>query len=135
MSHRLILSTLDHVRLAETLAKHRRSSNAYVRAELTYKLRHAKLYEPSLIPSHVVTMNSRALLLASSWSAPREYILVYPDRENCLEQRISVLSALGVRLLGCRAGSTLKLWNGSRSLQLTCLGLSYQPEAHKQWHL
>jgi regulator of nucleoside diphosphate kinase len=79
-------------------------------------------------------MNSRALLVADSWPEPRECHLVYPDEANCLEDRISVLSPLGVRLLGCHEGETIQVWNGRRAMRVYLAGLTYQPEAAKHWH-
>lgn len=135
MSQRLILSTLDSARLAEALAKHGRESTAYVRTELASKLRRAQLRQPTQIPPEVITMNSRALLLTDRWSGPRECCLVYPENENCFDQRISVLSPLGAALLGTREGATFQVWNGKRVLDVLLVGLTYQPEAQKHWHL
>jgi regulator of nucleoside diphosphate kinase len=80
-------------------------------------------------------MNSRVLLLTNRWAAPRECALVYPENENCLEQRISVLSPLGTAMLGSREGATFKVWNARRLLEVLLVGLVYQPEAAKHWDL
>jgi regulator of nucleoside diphosphate kinase len=135
VAQNLILSTLDRARLTEVLSKHTRESTAYVRTELVDKIRRAKLCAPTEIPPEIVTMNSRALLLTDRWPRPREYYLVYPKNENCLEQRISVLSPLGVALLGIREGTDLQVWDGKRVIDVLLVSLTYQPEAQKHWHL
>lgn len=135
MVQQYILSTLDSTRLADALAKHARASTAYVRTELAGKLRRAHLCPPAQIPPEVITMNSRALLLTDRWTGPRECYLVYPRDENCLEQRISVLSPLGAALLGLREGTGFQMWNGKRVVDVLLVGLTYQPEAQKHWHL
>lgn len=134
MLRRLMVSKLDHLRLAGVLEKSIRDCTAYVRAELCAKIKRAKLCEPAQMPPHVVTMNSRALLLSERWRAPRECALVYPEDANCFEDQISVMSPLGVQLLGAEEGATLTVWDKHRSFQVCVLGLTYQPEAHKDWH-
>lgn len=135
MLHRLIVSKLDRFRLAEVLRKSIRDSTAYARTELKAKIRRAKLYDPAQVPPQVVTMNSRAILLSERWGTPRECALVYPEDANCLEDQISVMSPLGVQLLGAVEGVTFNVWERQRSFQICVLGLTYQPEAHKDWHL
>ncbi len=93
------------------------------------------LCPPTQIPPEVTTMNSRVLMLTERWSGPRECYLVYPQDENCLEQRISVLSPLGAALLGLREGTGFHVWNGKRVIDVLLVGLTYQPEAQKHWHL
>jgi len=131
---RLIISTVDGVRITDVLARSARSSSVHVRLELASKLRQAELCEPARIPPKVITMNSRALLLTDRWFVPRECHLVYPDDANCLEDRISVMSPLGMRLLGCHEGSRFDVWNGKRLLRVCIVGVTYQPEAEKHWH-
>lgn len=134
MLRRLVLSKLDHFRLAEVLKNSVRESTSYVRAELSAKLQRAELYDPQQIPPQLVTMNSRALLLSDYWQVPREFSLVYPRDANCLDDRISVMSPLGVQLLGAEEGATLPVWDKMRSFRIRLLGLTYQPEAQKHWH-
>jgi regulator of nucleoside diphosphate kinase len=128
------VSKLDRFRLAEVLRSSIRDSTAYARAELAAKIRRAKLCDPAQIPAQVVTMNSRAVLLSERWATPRECALVYPEDANCLEDQISVMSPLGVQLLGAEEGATLSVWDKHRSFQICILGLTYQPEAQKDWH-
>src|SRR5512133_709722 len=118
MLRRLVLSKLDHLRLAEVLRKSARESTSYVRAELSTKLRRAELCDPHQIPPQLVTMNSRALLLADYWQVPREFSLVYPHDANCLDDRVSVMSPLGVQLLGAEEGVTLPVWDKMRSFRI-----------------
>jgi regulator of nucleoside diphosphate kinase len=134
MLRRLIVSKLDRFRLTEMLRKSIRGSSAYLRAELKTKILRAKLCEPAQIPARVATMNSRALLLSERWPAARECTLVYPEDANCLEDQISVMSPLGVQLLGAEEGATLSVWDRQRSFQIWVLGLTYQPEAQRHWH-
>lgn len=135
MASRTILSTLDRVRLRSALAKRARNSTSVVRTALVAKLRSAILLEPTEIPPEVTTMNSRVLLLSDRWPEPREWRLVYPGEENCLEQCVSVLSPLGVSLLGARESSTFQVWNGRTPFDVLLAGLTYQPEAEKHWRL
>ena len=134
MEGRLILSKLDSSRLAEILRGKVGLSSAHVRAELSTKLRQATLVEPTQIPSCIVTMNSRILLVFGDWGPPREFHLVYPNDANCLADKMSVMSSIGTQLLGGREGDTLHLSQGGKELLLQIVGLTYQPEAAKHWH-
>jgi regulator of nucleoside diphosphate kinase len=134
MPYRLILSALDGARLLQALAKFGRATTAHVRLELTRKIRQAQVRPPSEVPPRIVTMNSRTMLVTDAWREPRECHLVYPEDANCLENRISVLSPLGVQLLGCREGETIQVWTGKRAMRVHLLGLVYQPEAERHWN-
>jgi len=129
-----ILSKLDRCRISEVLRPKSDASSGVTRSKLSEKIRHATLVEPSQIPPYVVTMNSRILLASSLWGGPRECDLVYPQDANCLEGGISIMSMMGVNLLGCREGCAIQFSQGGRILHLQLLSLTYQPEAARDWH-
>lgn len=133
MLHRLILSKIDRFRLIAMLRKWNRAPLVYLRAELASKLARATVYHPAQIPPAVITMNSRALLSSEHWGT-RECSLVYPEDANCLQDHVSVLSPLGVQLLGALEGTMIQVSNAIRSFEVCLVGLTYQPEAHKHWH-
>ncbi len=134
MGEPLILSMLDYSRLSDVLRRKAGASSAANRASLAEKLRRGTLVEPPQIPPYVVTMNSRILLVSTLWGGPRECGLFYPEDANCLEDGISIMSTIGVHLLGCREGATMQFAHGGNLLSLHVLGLTYQPEAARHWH-
>jgi regulator of nucleoside diphosphate kinase len=88
------------------------------------------------VPHDVVTMRSRLVLKDVESGARREVLLVYPEEERAHDGHVSVLSPLGVALLGLAEGS-LVAWtlpSGRRAL-LRVESVEYQPEAAEEFHL
>lgn len=80
------------------------------------------------IPRTLVTMNSR-LRMADSEGRAHELTLVYPWDQG--RDRVSLLSPLGLDLLGRNVGDTVT--DGHR--KLTVRAIAYQPEASGDHHL
>ena len=81
------------------------------------------------IPPDIVTMRSRVRLRDDA-SQERELSLVYPDETDVAGGRISVLSPLGLSMLGCRKGQTIQ-WQGPDRIRHegVIAEILYQPEA------
>ncbi len=131
---RVILSKLDRSRLSNMLHRCAAAPRAQLHAELSNKMSAATICEPAQIPPAVTTMNSRVLLLSECWRGARACSLVYPEDANSLDDRVSVLSPLGVQLLGAREGATLRVSNRNAAFEVSLLGVIYQPEANKHWN-
>lgn len=128
------LSTVDFSRLTLVAAAPSRVMPALVE-QLDEKLANATLVEPKTIRPDVVTMNSKVLLSSPAWDAPREYRLVYPKERSCGPGELSVLSALGTKLLGARAGTRFSLGSGPSFRLVELVAITYQPEAAGDWDL
>jgi len=134
MLSKLTLSTVDFSRLMPLVTASATGVTEDVVEQLDEKLASATLVEPETIGPDVVTMNSKVLLSSPAWPAPREYRLVYPEgtRER---GELSVLSALGMELLGARIGARFALGSGSSFRRVELAALTYQPEAAGDWDL
>lgn len=91
--------------------------------QLAYTLEDAQVVNPEDMPHDVVTMHSKVVLEAANDGNRLEYTLVYPSQSNAYEGKISVLSAMGVALLGSRIGEEI-VWegpHGTRSYQLVAI--------------
>lgn len=97
-------------------------------AELRALVGRAKTLAASKMPRTTVTMSSRVQLRDED-GGEREVSLVYPW--DTARERISVLSALGLELLGATVGTTIR--DGTRSA--TIRAIPYQPEAAGDHHL
>jgi regulator of nucleoside diphosphate kinase len=89
----------------------------------------AQAVPPAEVPHEVITMNSRFAVMDLKSGESISYTLVYPEDESLERGKLSVLSPMGMALLGARAGDIVH-WNGdagSGSAEL--LRLLYQPEA------
>lgn len=81
------------------------------------------------VPPGVVTMNSTAHCREEASGKEYHLTLVYPQ-EAGREGSVSVLAPVGCALLGLSVGQTID-WAlpGGKTLQLSLLGVDYQPEA------
>lgn len=101
---------------------------------LAADLDRAVVVGPDEVPPDVVTMNSRIRLRDGrrTWTMT----LVFPEKADPEEDRISVLAPLGAAILGCRVGQpvTFRVPGGAeRSCDI--LSVLYQPEAAGDLHL
>ena len=81
------------------------------------------------LPSNVVTLDSRVLVVDLDSGEERLFTLVLPSKANVDEGRISVLAPLGMAVLGYRAGEEIE-WDvpgGRRRLKVR--RVIHQPEA------
>lgn len=99
-------------------------------------LERAVIVPPDRIPADVVTMRSRLVLKDIESGRRREVVLVYPEEERPHGGHLSVLSPMGVALLGLSAGAVIawKLPSG-RTAVLRVESVRYQPEAAEEFHL
>jgi regulator of nucleoside diphosphate kinase len=91
---------------------------------------------PRDIPHDIVTMNSKVLFEEIDSGERREITVVYPDDADPAAGRVSVLSPMGVALLGsCEdAETTLPLPHG-RTMRIRICEVAYQPEASGEFSL
>jgi regulator of nucleoside diphosphate kinase len=95
------------------------------------KLDRARLVPATAVPPNVVTMNSRLSCLDLASAKELELSLVYPWASSPEAGRISILSPLGIDLLGAIPGRSI----GVDGLDWTVLSVAYQPEAERSFHL
>ena len=120
----LILTQLDAVRLA------RLAAGAGAGSALSEKIDEALIVPAGEVDRDIVTMNSLVRLRDLPDGESREVKLVYPSEANGSAGQVSVLSPLGERLLGARAGARLDVTlpvGGVRSYVVE--SVLWQPEA------
>ncbi|MFZ4286427.1 GreA/GreB family elongation factor [Variovorax sp. HJSM1_2] len=132
------LSALDQARLQGMLARRQdgHPASASVLAEL---LDAAEIVPPAEVPGDVATMRSRVLLCDGATGRDFEVTLRYPGAADAAEDAeaaaktdnsVTVLTPLGLALLGCRVGDPL-VWQGADGalVRARFKTLLYQPEA------
>lgn len=132
MSKRAInITRQDHQRLTEMLeeALARSSRDTNFLKELAHELALAEAVEPQAVPPDVVTMNSRVILQDVDDGERTEYTLVFPDKANIEEGRLSVVSPIGTAILGYTKGSTVTWKTPGGPRQIKIADITYQPEA------
>jgi regulator of nucleoside diphosphate kinase len=96
--------------------------------ELRAELDRARIVPEDEVPSDVVAMNSTVSLRDLGTSEVETYTLVYPDRADIANHKLSVLAPIGTAILGYRVGDEFR-WRvpqGWRNLKVE--QVIYQPE-------
>src|ERR671912_174363 len=133
----LKLTDVDRLRLREmmeSLAMMKYPFRAYVR-RLGAEIADAAVVPAASVEPDVVTMNSHVRIADLDSGTAESITLVYPTESDMLQSRLSVLSPLGIELIGQRAGDTVE-WTvpgGVRRVRID--RVLYQPEAAGHFHL
>mgnify|MGYP001370639773 CR=1 FL=1 len=130
-----ILSRIDYQRLKNFMQK---KGLVYVRHDLENLdsvLKTAELVNPEIIPSDVVTMNSRVRI--KDMELDEEYIctLNYPNQTYISEENCSILTPMGTALLGSKVGDLIICNMTYNSITMRVEEILYQPEAACDFHL
>ena len=135
MSRNILLSSLDHTRLHDLLLAEEQvdRSQARLLRVLGHELERARILQPNEIPPYTVTMNTCVCLIDVDTGEEMKYTLVYPGDADPDKGRLSILSDIGVAILGYAVGDTIecKLRKGARRLHIDMI--HYQPEALKDY--
>jgi regulator of nucleoside diphosphate kinase len=96
---------------------------------LEQELGRARVVAPDDVPPDVVTMNSEIELVDLDTHEQMRMRLVFPERADADEGRISVLAPLGLAVLGSRETEELEWPTPGRVRRLRIERVIYQPEA------
>lgn len=124
-----VLTELDHVRLA-TLSRRASGTRLANSPGIDALLDDARVVPPRKVAPDIVTMSSRVLLRHLDDGIERKLTLCYPQDADPLAGRVSVLSPLGLSLLGQPVGAIVR-WacpdGSTRSAEVDAI--VFQPEA------
>jgi regulator of nucleoside diphosphate kinase len=126
----IYITAEDHIKLTALLTSRVALliSSPDLLAELQAELDHAQIVSPEEVPEDLVTMDSTITLRDLDTLETETYTLVYPERANIAEDRLSVLAPIGTAVLGYRVGDEVR-WQvpeGWRRLRIE--QVLYQPE-------
>ena len=131
----LMLTTEDHSRLQELMffAKCPRSTLEVMTFQhLTQVLECAIVVPPEHIPPGVVTINSLILARDLDFNNRIRTILCWPEDENERHDLVSVLTPLGIALIGKREGDSAD-WTMQTGRRRLCIEtVSYQSESEAE---
>ena len=104
------------------------SEQSYLK-QFAEELLRARIIDPKKMPPDVVTMNSLVKLRDMDSREFCLYRIVYPGGRESGNERVSVMTPIGMALLGCRVGDVVALpvSGGMRRLQIE--KVLYQPES------
>lgn len=90
-----------------------------------------RVVPPQDIPRNVVTMNSKIVFEELQMREKRTVTVVYPEDADPVAGKISVLSPVGIALLGLAEGTEAELpLPHGRTACIAIREISYQPEAN-----
>jgi regulator of nucleoside diphosphate kinase len=131
----IVVTTRDAAKLRALLKEQGDWHDATLVRCLDVALAYAVVVAPHQIAPDVVTMNSHVLYHDPRSTGSTEARLVYSNGGDD-DQRVPVLSPLGIALLGARVGQTA-MWSSPnrRVRRLRVTALPYQPERAGDFHL
>jgi regulator of nucleoside diphosphate kinase len=133
----IFVSTLDYSRLHDLVitAKQFASANTQLLDSLESELARAQIVSPEEIPPYVVTMNTCVHLTDAATGEDIKLTLVYPSDAKRHKDNLSILTDLGVAIIGFSVGDTIQ-WDSPEGLrQLRVNSIDFQPEAIKRYDL
>lgn len=136
LARNIVVTSLDLHRLEDLIASCPEGRARDAAEILDEELGLATTVDPAEVPRDVVTMNSRVRYRDERTGREREVVLVYPSEASMDASRVSILSPVGVALLGLGVGQSIswKMPNGVEH-SLRVLEVLYQPEAAGDFHL
>jgi len=102
----ITLATHDYNRLMSAAATNRRARTPR-REFLMSELRRASLCHPDALPEDVVSTNAKVTYRLNGTGRPMAHVLVYPEDLLWPGAELSVLTPLGIALLGLRVGDRM----------------------------
>lgn len=121
-----ILTEQDYYRLQKLLEVTRNEEvDQGLRRALSARLEESTVVFSEDVPDSAITLNSRFTLRDSRSGKQQEYKLVLPSKADTKKRRVSVMSAMGIALLGCGEGDRVDAGNKAYDV----VQVNYQPEA------
>ncbi len=131
MTMQPLITEMDERRLRNLLSTPIARKDPVAARFLRYKLDRARVVPSTAVPSTVATMNSKLSCWDPAKGETREISLVYPWAYEPAEDRFSILSRVGVDLLGAIPGRRVFIDGTPWEI----LYVAYQPEAQGSFHL
>ncbi|WP_262268902.1 GreA/GreB family elongation factor [Microvirga yunnanensis] len=105
------VATHDYNRLMSVAALDNNRRKPH-REFLMSELRRASLCHPDALPEDVVSTTAKVTYRLNGGGAPRAHVLVYPEDLHWPGAELSVLTPLGIALLGLRVGDRMPFRTG-----------------------
>jgi regulator of nucleoside diphosphate kinase len=129
-NRKLYITEQDHARLSNLVGGAPGSNGATSSLKaLRDELGRAVIVPAHLIPSDVVTMNSKVVLLDLTTRERITCTLVFPGLANIDKGLVSVLAPIGTALIGYRVGDTVEWEVPAGTTRFRIEKILYQPEA------
>jgi regulator of nucleoside diphosphate kinase len=136
-AHTIELTESDAKRLRQLLAclAERPRADRDTREWLRHKLDHARIVAPGQVAPHVVTLQSRAVLADDETWELMTYTLVHPEQVDHNANTLSILTPMGLAMLGHREGDLVEWGTTDARHRIRIRRVLYQPEAAGHEHI
>lgn len=137
MNRNIYVSTLDYSRLHDLVitAKQFAASNTELLDFLEIELARANIVSPEEIPPYVVTMNTCVHLIDLASGEDRKVTSVDPSDANRQKGNLSILTELGVAIIGFSVGDTIQWTSPDGLRRLKVNSIDFQPETINRFDL
>lgn len=132
------LTDQDYTRLKRVLDARKRESRSIAQELETLEelLELARIVRPELVPTNVVTMNSKVQFRDVHTDDEGTVTIAYPSQTDPSSGRISVLSPVGTALIGAAEGDEVELpLPHGQTRRIRIQNILYQPEAQGDFAL
>lgn len=126
-----VITELDHARLSKLLVAQEQSNPTSAALEPLQDL----LTDANVVPSRevqndIVTLNAQLMVQLPNSEQPTKIVLCYPAKADPAAGMVSVLSPMGLALVGLSLGQTAQ-WRGptGQTLSARVEAILFQPEA------
>ncbi len=102
---------------------------------LRAKLHAATITPHKEVPPYLVTMNSHIRVTDLSDNKEMDFWLTFPEEALSNEDKVSILSELGLAVLGWKVGDEVEWVCRHQTRQLRITRIYYQPEDHNHFGL
>ena len=133
--NQIVISSVDYARLEPIIrdAVATGSNARQLLCALKSKIDQARVLEPCKMPGDVVTMNSAVRVRDLDIKEVEAYTLVYPTFADIARNFLSVLTPVGIALLGHRQGETVDGVSLLGPTRLRVEQVEFQPESAGQY--
>lgn len=103
--------------------------------ELEREMKNAVVVEPKDIPPDVITMHTKFTLRDLNTNGEFTYTLVFPFDADSEKMMLSILTPIGVAVIGYRIGdeAEFEVPGGKRKIKI--INILYQPEAEGHYYI
>ncbi|GAA0876569.1 nucleoside diphosphate kinase regulator [Wandonia haliotis] len=133
MEKTLVIKKSDLETITNILERLTPESNTIHIQKLKVELGKADIVDDEVIDNSVIQLQSTFMMKEKSSSLQVSYQLVLPKEADLKEKKISILSPLGVAVIGYRVGSEINWVFPGGEKQITILEVKQAARVNKDW--
>ncbi len=137
METEIRITVLDYIRLNKLVASSRKMKNIDLKnlEALEREISRAEKVESMRIAPEFITMNSVVQVMDEKTNKTWTIKIVYPDEADFKKGNVSILSPLGIALIGNKVGNTVQFDAPSGIVTISIQQIDYQPEASGEYQV